>query len=256
MPTPTRAAGNSSISALINSMVLPLKNNTLGLTLQYQPSDDWYAMLGAAVGNAPSDQLPWTDFSWHEWCLVGELGYAPSDFLGLGPGVYRLQPFLGQVTGFEPVTITVSSGTNSSSMTYDVPTNSPVQAGLSFNLQQQLGPRSPFGWFGRFGFGGPQVTAGASAQVGTGFVMQAPLKYAGLVPRLSNDLLGVGLVWSQPSATTKTIYHNNEYLLEAFYALQLTPLMKLQPDIQYVWDPAFNPASHALVTQIQLVFSW
>ena len=69
-----------------------------------------------------------------------------------------------------------------------------MQAGLCFNLQQELGPRSQFGWFGRFGFGGSQVAAGAAAQIGTGFVMQAPLKYAGLVPRLSNDLLGVGLV--------------------------------------------------------------
>jgi len=86
--------------------------------------------------------------------------------------------------------------------------------------------------------------------------MQAPLKHAGLVPRLSNDLLGLGLVWSQPSATTKTIYHHNEYALEAFYALQLTPLMKLQPDVQYVWNPAFNSANHVLVAQLQLVFSW
>ena len=245
-------------SALINSMVLPLKANNLGLNLQCQPRDDWYAMIGASVGNTPEGQLPWTDFRWHDWSLIGEVGYAPEDFLGLGPGIYRLQPFVGQVTGFKPVTVTFSSlgSTNSESVTYSSPTNSPVQAGLCFNLQQQLGPRSPLGWFGRFGFGGSQVAAGAAAQIATGFVMQAPLKHAGLVPRLSNDLLGIGLVWSQPSATTKTIYHHNEYALEAFYALQLTPLMKLQPDVQYVWNPAFNSANHALVAQLQLVFSW
>jgi porin len=245
-------------SALINSMVLPLKNNTLGLNLQCQPHNDWYGMVGASVGNAPSDQVPWTHFSWHEWALIGELGYAPDDFLGLGPGIYRVQPFLGQVTGTKPVTVsfTFPGSTNSTSYTYDSPTNSPVEAGLCFDLQQQLGPRSPFGWFGRFGFGGSQVTPGAAAQAGTGFVMHAPLKNAGLVPSLSNDLLGIGVIWSQPSATTKTIYHHNECVFEAFYALQLTPLMKLQPDIQYVWNPAFNPANHALVAQLQLVFSW
>jgi hypothetical protein len=243
-------------SALINSMVMPLKNNTLGLNLQCQPHDDWYAMIGTSVGNAPDDQVPWTDFTWHDWALIGEVGYAPDDFLGLGPGIYRFQPFVGQVTGFEPFTVTFSSGTNSSSVTYSVPTNSPVQAGLCFNLQQQLGRRSPFGWFGRFGFGGSQVAAGAAAQIGTGFVMQAPLMHAGLVPRLSNDLLGVGLVWSQPAATTKTLYHSNEYSIEAFYALQLTPMMRLQPDVQYVWNPVFNPAPNALVAQLQVIFSW
>jgi len=245
-------------SALINSMVLPLKANNLGVNLQCQPRNDWYAMIGASVGNAPEGQLPWTDFSWHDLSLIGEVGYAPEDFLGMGPGIYRLQPFMAQVTGFEPVTVTFSSpgSTSSESVTYSSPTNSPVQAGLCFNLQQQLGLRSPLGWFGRFGFGSSQVAAGAAAQIGTGFVMQAPLKHAGLEPRLSNDLLGVGFVWSQPSATTKTIYHQNEYALEAFYAIEFTPLMKLQPDVQYVWNPAFNPANNALVVQLQLVFSW
>ena len=98
-----------------------------------------------------------------------------------------------------------------------------MQGGIGFNLQQQLGPHSPFGWFGRFGFGGSQVSGGAKAQVGTGFVMNAPLKYAGWVPQLTNDLLGVGFVWSQPSATTKTVYHDNEYVFETFYTLQLSP---------------------------------
>ena len=116
--------------------------------------------------------------------------------------------------------------------------------------------RSPFGWFGRFGFGGSQVSAGASAQAGTGLVMHAPLKNAGLVPRLGNDLLGVGLVWSQPSATSKTVYHHNEYVLEAFYTLQLSPTVKLQPDVQYIWNPAFNPGNNAMVAQLQLVFTW
>ena len=245
-------------SALINSMVLPLKNNNFGVNLQCQPHNDWYAMIGASVGDAPNGFLPWTDFNWHDWSLIGEIGYAPDDLFGLGPGIYRLQPFVGQVTGLESATVTFTNpgSTNSESVTYSSPTNSPVQAGLCFNLQQQLGPHSPFAWFGRFGFGGSQIAAGAAAQIGTGFVMQAPLKHAGLVPRLGNDLLGVGLVWSQPSATSQTIYHHNEYALEAFYALQLTPLMRLQPDVQYVWNPAFNPANDALVAQLQLVFSW
>jgi porin len=224
--------GQFTNSALINSMVLPLPAYNYGLNLQWQPSNDWYAMFGTSVGNATAGESPSANFSWEDWSLLWEVGYAPSDFLGLGPGVYRIQPFLARADG-------------------------PVQGGVSFNLQQQLGHRSPFGWFGRFGVGGSQVSAGAKAQVGTGFVMQAPLKYAGWVPQLTNDLLGVGFVWSQPSASTRTVYHNNEYVFETFYTLQLTPTSQLQPDLQIVWNPAFNPdPGPAVVFQFQFVLKW
>ena len=218
-------------SALINSMVLPLPAYNYAVNLQWQPSHDWYTLLGYSVGNASAGQSPGTNFSWESWSLEWEVGYAPSDVFGLGPGVYRIQPFLAR--------------------------NGTVQGGLGFNLQQQLGPNSPFGWFGRFGFGGSQVSGGAKAQVGTGFVMQAPLKYAGLVSQLSNDLLGAGFVWSQPSATTQTVYHENEYVLETFYTLQLSPMSQLQPDLQIVWNPAFNPnPGPAVVFQFQFLLQW
>ena len=219
-------------SALINSMVLPLPAYGYGVNLQWQPSTDWYTMLGYSVGSSSAADKPKEDFTWETWSVEWELGYAPGDVMGLGPGIYRIQPFLGRSGGA-------------------------VQGGLAVNLQQQLGQKSPFGWFGRFGYGGSQVSGGAKAQVGTGFVMQAPLKYAGWVPQLSNDLLGVGFVWSQPSATTKTVYHNDEYVFETFYTLQLSPTSQLQPDLQIVWNPAFNPdAGPAVVFQFQFLLRW
>lgn len=219
-------------SALINSLVMPQPNYNFGVNLQYQPCNDWYALVGASAGNASAGVAPWTDFSWNTWSLLGEFGFAPDDFLGLGPGIYRIQPFLAQANG--------SSG-----------------GGLCFNLQQQLGAHSPFGWFGRFGFGSEDVSNGAAAQIGTGFVLHAPLNHLGVVPKLSNDLLGVGFVWSQPSESSKTVYHENEYVFETFYTMQLSPTLRLQPDLQIVWDPAFNPDSGpATVFQMQLVLAW
>lgn len=218
-------------SALINTMVMPLAHYDFGMNLQWQPQDEWYAMIGSSAGNASAGQRPWADFNWDNWSLIGELGYAPSDCFGMGPGIYRIQPFVARAGG-------------------------PTQGGLCFNLQQQLGQDSPFGWFGRFGFGGSEVSGGASAQIGTGFVMRGPFEHL-LFQRTSNDLLGVGFVWSQPSTTTKQVYHDNEYVLETVYALQLTPMMKLQPDLQVVWNPAHNPNSdHALVAQLQFVMTW
>ena len=132
-----------------------------------------------------------------------------------------------------------------------------MQGGLSVNFEQQLGRSSPFAWFGRFGVGGAQVSGGAKAQVGTGLVMNAPLKHLGWVPRLTNDLVGAGFVWSQPSATTKTVYHDNEYVFETFYTLQLSPASIVQPDLQIIWNPAFNPdPGPAVVFQFQFVLKW
>ncbi len=218
-------------SALINSQVLPLAQYNFGLNLQWQPADEWYAMAGGSMGNAPAGFVPWTDFSGENWSVPVEIGYAPQDLFNLGPGVYRIQPFAagaGDTTG----------------------------GGLCFDLQQQLGSQSPLGWFGRFGFGNSKVSAGASAQAGTGFVLQGPFKHL-LLQRTSNDLLGTGFVWSQPSSTSKTVYHENEFVWETVYALQLTPTIKIQPDFQMIWDPAFHQNTHqAMIFQLQLVIAW
>ena len=219
-------------SGLVRSQVMPLSRYNFGMNLQCQPVHDWYAMAGASAGNAQAGDSPWTDFSWDSWSLVGEVGYAPDSFFGMGPGVYRIQPFVAETGG-------------------------PTQGGLCFNFQQQLGERGPFGWFGRFGFGGNAVTAGASAQIGTGFVAKGPLAAAGLFPSRQYDFAGIGFVWSQPSTTTQTVFHENEYTMEAGYVLQLTPTIKLQPDIQVVWNAAFNQdPGPAVVFQLQLDFVW
>jgi porin len=219
-------------SALVNTMVVPLPSYNFGVNLQCQPSGDWYAIIGASAGNAGAGETPWTNFNWDNWSVLGEIGYMPDDFLGLGPGVYRIQPFVARAGG-------------------------PTQGGVGFNFRQQLGQHSPFGWFGRFGVGGSQVSGGASTQIGTGFVMNGPLAHLGLVPRLTNDFVGIGFVWSQPSATTKTVYHENEYVLESFYTLQLAPAVRIQPDLQIVWNPAFNAdAGPFVVFQAQWIVAW
>ncbi len=219
-------------SALKNSQVLPLPDYNLGINLQWQPHPDWYAILGTSAGDTKAGHKPWDNFENHNWSVVGEVGYAPVDVAGLGPGVYRIQPFIAQKDG-------------------------PTQGGAGFNFQQQLGMDSPFGVFGRIGFGGADVAAHAKSQISTGLVMHAPLAHLGWVPQLTDDLLGSGFIWSQPADTSKTIYHKNEYVWDTFYTLQLTPLMRIQPDFQVVWNPAFNPGSRpATVFQLQMILKW
>jgi porin len=225
-------------SALINSMVMPLPGYNFGLNLQWQPVREWYAMIGSSFGNAHAGQAPWTDFSWDTWNLLGEFGYAPRNCLGLGPGVYRVQPFVGR------------------------PQASGTEAGFALNFQQQLGNHAPFGWYGRFGCGGNErfqnelERPGTGAQVGTGFIMRGPFKHVGLVPSRANDAAGIGFVWSHPSTSSKPL-HTDEYAVELGYVLQLTPTAKIQPDLQVVWNRAHNADSDAaLVFQLQLDLAW
>ncbi len=220
-------------SALVNSMVLPLPFNNLGVNLQWQPNKSWYLMLGTGANNQLEGDSPFNNLSFDDWSYILEFGLTPQNVLGLGDGVYRFQPFVATVNGH-------------------------TQAGIGFNVQQQLGKSSPLGYFGRFGVGGSQVTLdGAKAQIGTGLVLQAPLKCAGLFPKLSNDYLGAGFIWSQPSLAAQPAAHANEYGFEATYVLQLTPLMSVSPDVQIIWDPANHPGvSHAVVFQLEMNFTW
>jgi porin len=228
-------------SALINSMVLPLPGYNFGLNLQWQIDDAWYAMLGGSAGHGHAGVAPWTGFAWDNWSVLGEFGYAPPDFLGLGPGVYRIQPFAGQVDG------------------------DPLAGGFGLNFQQQLGRHSPVGWFARYGHGGQErrligsesELTHSGSQLGTGFVLRGPLPLLGLLPNRQHDAAGLGFVWSHPDTDTKPVHHPDEYALELGYVLQLTPTAKLQPDLQVVWNRAYNPdPDAALVFQIQLDLAW
>jgi hypothetical protein len=220
-------------SALVNSMVLPLPNNNLGVNLQWQPTDAWYLMFGTGANNQPAGGSPFSALGFSNWSYLLEFGLTPKDVFGLGPGNYRLQPFVATVGGR-------------------------TQTGLGLNIGQKLGKDSPFAWFGRFGVGGTQVTLdGARCQIATGFAMQAPLKYAGLFPSLNNDYFGVAFLWSQPSAAMQPAAHANEFGFETTYVLQLTPLASIQPDLQVIANPAENPNSGcAVIFQLQLNLTW
>jgi carbohydrate-selective porin OprB len=220
-------------SALVNSDVLPFSFNNLGLNLQYQPGKTWYAMFGMGANNQPAGHSPFHQLSLDNWSYLLEFGLTPRNVLGLGPGNYRLQPFVATVDGV-------------------------TQAGIGLNIGQQLGPNSPFAWFGRFAVGGSQIALdGATAQIASGFALQAPLQHAGLLPRLSNDYLGAGFIWSRASAAMQPAAHEDEYGFEATYVLQLTPLASIQPDFQIIWDPADNPnTARNLIFQLQLNLTW
>ena len=70
-------------------------------------------------------------------------------------------------------------------------------------------------------------------------------------PRLTNDLLGGGVAWERPALghDERPCHHNNEYVFEAFYALQLSPAGSCGHDLQKSSaEPGIQPdAGPALV---------
>src|SRR5262249_11017581 len=148
-----------------------------GLNLQWQPHPDVYAILGVGPNNAPAGSPPWTRLSRGGMSYLLETAFVPADLGGLGPGADRVQPFVATGRGV-------------------------TQGGVGLNLNQQLGLHSPLGVFGRFGVGGATVTnvGGARAQVATGLVVETPLHYVTSLRESTSDVLGLGFVWSQPSA--------------------------------------------------------
>lgn len=219
-------------SAFLNSMVLPLTTGGLGVNLQWQLDDEYYFMLGVGQNNPMPGRTPLHNLGINNVSYLFEAGYMPQNVYGLGPGTYRLQPFVATVGGVS-------------------------QVGLGLNLNQQLG--SHWGFFGRLGVGGTTVTniQGASTQIATGFILQQPLHLAGILAESNSNFLGLGFVWSQPSESQRPAAHFNEYGLELVYTFQLTATTILRPDLQAIWNPVNNSnVDAAVVFQLSLVATW
>lgn len=226
------ARGQFLNSAFVNSMVVPLPAYSPSVNLQWQPRSSWYVMNGTSIGGIGAGRLPWVGWDDRSWSSVTEIGYVAKNVLGLGNGVYRVQPFVAQAGG-------------------------DVGAGVGLNFQQRLGANTPLGWFGRFGFGGVSGASSAANQVATGMILQAPLKHLGLITEQPNDGMGLAVCWSDPFRPTGAGPVQDETAIELGYCFHLTPLVRIQPDVQFVIDPAYNARREtAVVFQLQLDINW
>jgi hypothetical protein len=124
-------------------------------------------------------QNPWRDVSADNTSYVGEFGLVLHDVGGLGPGTYRVQPFLATAQG-------------------------EMGAGIGFNFDQQLGKESPLGVFARAGFGDDEtasVPGAVKSQVSAGLALLSPFQSSGMFSQVNDDFAGVGFVWTQPADT-------------------------------------------------------
>lgn len=198
--------------AFSTNLAMPLPFNDLGVGVQWQPVEWGYVNLGFGSNNGRVGTAPWRDLSSDDLSLIAEFGLVVDDLVGLGPGVYRLQPFVATIEG--------ESG-----------------GGIGVNLEQQLGAESPFGVFGRFGWADDVAATynDVRAQAAFGVAGWNPFgggegASRGLFGRArQSDYLGVAFAWLRDAAGDR-----DEYALEATYALQVTPTISLQPDVQWI----------------------
>ena len=113
--------------------------------------------------------------------------------------------------------------------------NRPSGRGIALTFQQELGPDGNIVPFLRYSYGDGGATPVRQAIV-VGMGLEEPFGQ-------NHDLIGVGFSWGQPTDSTL----RDQYVLEAFYRLQVTPHTNLSPDIQLIFHPSENPAEETII---------
>ncbi|WP_051238750.1 carbohydrate porin [Gaetbulibacter saemankumensis] len=111
-----------------------------------------------------------------------------------------------------------------------------VSGSLSWKLDNNWMPFLRGGWSED---GGALYSASASAGVGYFFP--------------NKDVLGIGLNWNQPSASTLAPGLRDQYVFETYYKWMPAAHIELTPDVQLIGNPSLNPdADLVLVGALRL----
>jgi porin len=107
---------------------------------------------------------------------------------------------------------------------------------------------TPEGWGANFSFSTliddtwmPFVRAGYAEDGGTLLGKSASVGI-GYRPSRRGGQLGVGVNWGELNETTFGLGFEDQYTAEVFYRLQVTDHLAVTPDVQYIRNPAMNPA--------------
>ena len=111
----------------------------------------------------------------------------------------------------------------------------PSGQGVAFHAEQAIDPEQKVVPFARYSYGyGAGLRLRQSLAVGLG--LERPFERV-------TDRIGLAFSWAEPAAGPK----RDQYGIEAFYRLALTPDSQLTPDLQVIFNPADNPAASSVV---------
>ena len=193
------------------SATLPVAG--LGAALTYNISDQWSVGAGFSDANArPKELWNFDSFSQGDYATMGYLNFRP-EISGLGKGNYQLNVYDVDGTG-----------------------NQASSQGLSLVLEQDIGDE----FLVALKYNRADERRGATKQSAAAAAM---LRGVG---KWANDLVGVGAGWGDPTNSA----HRDEYVVEGFWRMQVTPGIQITPNVQ-LW---LNP-SRSTVSDIEAVFS-
>ena len=108
-------------------------------------------------------------------------------------------------------------------------TDVPGGWGTAFSFSRELGKWTPFLRAG-YNDGGGAIL---DRSISTGF---------GYSPNRKDDRLALGLHWGQPNSEIYSTARDDQYTIETFYRLQMLKHLQIAPDVQLLFNPAFNPS--------------
>jgi porin len=196
--------------------VRSLPGSGLGMNLTAKFGQQWYVCAGFqdAQGKTTTIDVD-TFFEDFNLFYAVEIGYTPK-IPGWGDGTYRLTVWYrdaGETDG------------------------KPHDAGFDFSFDQHLGPHVvPFF---RFGLGEGNIN-GIDAMISTGVGWEGKLV-------TSSDVIGVAGSWGRPSDHDL----RDQFAVEAFYRLQVSPDNQLTFGYQVIVNPTFD-TSEAVVGVLEL----
>ncbi len=201
--------------AFAESLAVPFPDAGLGVVAFGFLNESVY--IGAGIGDAsPSSGSVASDSLSGEVFAALEVGLL-TEFEGLGVGHYRL---------------TVSH-------TDAVPQrNQPSGEALAISIDQELGRFVPFT---RLAFSEKEGLTSFRKIVTAGFGLEDPFGNPG-------DEFGVAAAWAQPSDPQLS----DEWVIESFYRIQLSPTLQFTPDLQFIINPSSGTKDVVVVGGLRL----
>ena len=68
----------------------------------------------------------------------------------------------------------------------------------------------------------------------------------GYQPNPGKNLLGLGLNWGQPNVSTWEPGLPNQFTAEVFFRWQVSKVLAITPDVEYLKNPALNPEADSI----------
>ena len=205
---------------IVNNPVVP---NTarlgLGAFAQYL-SEDWYLGVMVREADGTSEGLSFDTLDTGNWEYAVEFALTPSDFLGLGEGIYRFIPYYTDGFGSDE-------------------DRQPAGWTWSLSFDQDVGDRLGLAFrYARAGEAFRQLKQRASLSM----QIKRPLGF-------EHDRVGIGLFWGEPWDERL----GSETGLDLFWKVQLARSFELSPGLQLIFDPALDPDSEtAWIAELRL----